>query len=366
MFDALWDMIKASIFGTRGNVEDKGNVTGNVEGKGNVTGNFKGNGNIVGDNNNVNNITQQTNFVFDSDFNEKLTEALIKELYENANRNAKSMMSITDFTSEFVGRGIKIGTDMHSLDTFLGQMSRHCNNLVVLNLNENRDGLVDSNPFKFSGSMTCINYRSKYIGICTRRQLDSRGYEMRDVGWNEYNERELTIHPGAGNAVFNEQYNSGVSEHRKILFYDLTNVEIQNKSKFEERFFSLSEENILNDDDKNALYSIYGYLDQDQSGLDFKTLQNMQGPVSIRHRQIWCKYDVNPMNRHLGRCRRATFSNEDLNFKGIEGGPVFAIVMEDENLVAKFAGVLIESDAWSENKFDFVKASELKPFLDNF
>ena len=285
---------------------------------------------------------------------------------------AKKNMSTKDFTEGYINRGIKIGNDMHFRDnfspnSFSNMVSKYCNNLVTLNYNKNRDGLVKSNPFNFSGSMTCVSYRGKFIGISTRHQVDANGYEMRDVAWTEYIKDEVTTHSGPGKIVFDEQYNPKVSDHRNFYLYDFTDVKVRNRAAFEDRFFSLAEENIFSVEDQNedTRYFIYGYLEQDQSGLDFGTLERTQGPVSIRYRQIWCKPDVSPINRCLGRCRPEFSFSTNLNFKGIEGGPVFVLTMEDDNLVVKFAGVLIETDSWRENKFDFIKARELKFYLDN-
>ena len=274
---------------------------------------------------------------------------------------------MTDFTREFVSRGVKVNGDLYSLADFSSLVSKHCRNLTILNYNESRKSLINSNPYIFFGSMTCIGYRGKCIGISTRHQVDASGSEAKNVGWNEYCKDKPTVHFGPEKIVFDNLYDPNISDQRNFYLYDFTNGEVQNRSAFEESFFQLTDETILYDEEADTAvhYLVCGYLDQDQSALDFKTLQEIQGPVSMKRRQIWCRHDFNPMNRHLGRCKQDSFLNEDLNLMGIQGGPVFATVMEDNSLVAKFAGVLIETNAWLEKRFEFIKASKLRSFLDH-
>jgi hypothetical protein len=223
-----------------------------------------------------------------------------------------------------VGQSVLTSIRVHDLfvpaNALQTRLNKFAQNLV-------RYTYIEDYEVQLIGSATGLNYRGAKFLVCTAHQL--KEVLGQDVG---------IIVP-----VKNED----------LCAFDFTPQTVANEHLVD-RFFRLNSHTVLNDHDEVVAYLAYGFpfSDQKYSIVD----ENHLGSVV---RSMTCEPQSQPSDLALGLCK--LISPMDFDPNGLSGGPVFATVQQNTDVVLKFAGIINRS---GNGLIHFIKAKAVQNLLD--
>lgn len=207
------------------------------------------------------------------------------------------------------------------------------------------------------GSMTGVLYRGRYITVCTNRQISDEevGNRMNDVVFMSSGTAGIDFHT----AVKFMGVATAEEEKDNVCVFDFTPHAIANPDAFNDSFYPLNEDNCVTASDKVGVYVAFGYPDEEQEYVSKSgnrtelrsTIRSVGGMFNEEHRD--------PVEGEM-----EDISKLDFDPNGMQGGPVFAVVVEDEALVLKFAGIVSKVDSHVDGKITFIRFGTIKEFLD--
>lgn len=203
-------------------------------------------------------------------------------------------------------------------------------------------------PVRLLGSATGLNYRNIKFLVCTAHQIKDVSEE--DVG---------IVVPGkdiymnsAGYTRFRVSDMLLEDDSYDLCAFDFT-PQTTSHPELARRFFNLNRHEILTNNDEIAGYFAYGCAFDDQKYDIFD--DNHLGTVI---RTMTCEPQGKYADRDLGVCKMT--SEMDFDPNGLSGGPVFAAVLKNTEIVLRFAGVINRS---GNGIIHFIKAEAVLNLL---
>jgi hypothetical protein len=245
-----------------------------------------------------------------------------------------------------VGQSVLTSIRVHDLfvpaNALQTRLNKFAQNLV-------RYTYIEDYEVQLIGSATGLNYRGAKFLVCTAHQL--KEVLGQDVGIivpvkNEYIS-------SAGYSRYRGPEMPLGSDAEDLCAFDFTPQTVANEHLVD-RFFRLNSHTVLNDHDEVVAYLAYGFpfSDQKYSIVD----ENHLGSVV---RSMTCEPQSQPSDLALGLCK--LISPMDFDPNGLSGGPVFATVQQNTDVVLKFAGIINRS---GNGLIHFIKAKAVQNLLD--
>ena len=199
------------------------------------------------------------------------------------------------------------------------------------------------------GSATGLVYRDVSFLLCTAHQVKDIPEE--DIG--VILQAESRYISSAGFLRFRDTDVPRQSDAEDLCAFDFTE-QANADQQLSQRFFRVRPMDFLSDEDRVVVYLAYGcaFDDQRYNVSDEKHL----GTVI---RSMACEPQDQPTDPALGVCR--LYSQMDFDPNGLSGGPVFATVLQDQEIVLKFAGIINRS---GNGLIHFIKAKAVRNLLD--
>ncbi|MDX3929640.1 MAG: hypothetical protein QHC90_28065 [Shinella sp.] len=199
------------------------------------------------------------------------------------------------------------------------------------------------------GSASSLDYRGNKFLVSTAHQVHGRPGE--DIGIVVPGEN--TYMTSAGYTRYRPTEESNDTDARDLCAFDFTPQSVENGS-LSQRFFRVDANTTLEDGDDIIGLLAYGcpYVDQKYNIVD----QNTVGTVI---RSMTCEPIEQSADAAVGKCR--TVSPMDFDANGLSGGPVFASVLEHQEIVLKFAGVINRAGG---GVIHYIKARAVTALLD--
>ncbi|MDO8289943.1 MAG: hypothetical protein Q7T44_12060 [Parvibaculum sp.] len=245
-----------------------------------------------------------------------------------------------------VGRKIWTSVKVHDLfvpaSALQSRLNKFGQNLVVFTN-------VDGYEVQLIGSATGLHYRGTNFLVCTAHQV--KDSSAQDVGI-VVPERSSYL-SSAGFTRFRATDIVPPGDAEDLYVFDFTPQATSNR-ELVERFFRLNSNDFLRDKDDVVAYLAYGcpFVDQKYNIVD-------ENHVGLVIRSMTCEPQAQPADLDLGLCR--LLSPMDFDPNGLSGGPVFATVLQDHEVVLKFAGVINRS---GNGLIYFIKAKAVQKLLD--
>lgn len=207
------------------------------------------------------------------------------------------------------------------------------------------------------GSMTGVRYRGRNITVCTNRQVNDEetGNRMHDVGLMSSGTAGIDFHSATkylGWATVEE-------EKENVCVFDFTRYAIDYPDAFNDGFFPVNDDNCVTASDKVGVYVAFGYPDEEQ---EYVSKSKNRTELRSIVRSVGGMF--NEEHHDLVEGEIENISKLDFDPNGMQGGPVFAVVVEDERLVLKFAGIINKVDSHVDGKITFIRFDTIKEFLD--
>lgn len=248
-------------------------------------------------------------------------------------------------------------------------LQQYSHNLFFLHVKDDNSGLDENSCYPgFGGSVAGLAYKNRMFGVCTAHQIwDEKGGNSISCVYLGFKERAGMGYIGPDSLSYYglsaPARHSGLDEY-DVCAFDFTS-QVSNNSRFSHTFYNLTEDRFLNFHDDVILYLLCGYPHSHRS-LDiehFDDLSIKKVSAVTRWVQVWCKPIYEDLHAPIAICRQLNDSNYDP--VGISGSPVFAIVLENFQLLVKFAGIAIQSNAWQKKNriVKFVKFKIIKDLL---
>lgn len=244
------------------------------------------------------------------------------------------------------GRAVWTSVKVHDLFIPASELQSRLNkfgqNLVVYTH-------VEGYEVQLIGSATGLYYRGANFLVCTAHQV--KDFSEQDVG---------IVVPEKSNYISSEGFTrfrtsdtllQGDAED--LYAFDFTS-QVISKPELLGRFFRLHSNDFLDDDDNVVAYLAYGcpFVDQKYNIVD-------ENHVGLVIRSMTCEPQIQPPDLALGLCR--SLSPMDFDPNGLSGGPVFATVLQNHEVILKFAGIINRS---GNGLIYFIKAKAVQKLLD--
>ncbi len=244
-----------------------------------------------------------------------------------------------------IGRTVWTSVKVHGLfvpaSGLQSRLNKFGQNLVVFTH-------VDGYEVQLIGSATGLHYCGANFLVCTAHQV--KDFSAQDVGIIV--PEESCYVSSAGFTRFRTADTLLQGDAEDLCAFDFTPQTTANQ-ELVERFFRLRPSDFLRDDEDVVAYLAYGYpfVDQKYDIVD----ENHLGLVI---RSMTCEPQNQPADPALALCR--LLSPMDFDPNGLSGGPVFATVLQDHEIVLKFAGVINRS---GKGLIHFIKAPAVQKLL---
>ncbi|MBY3032439.1 hypothetical protein HF265_25715 [Rhizobium leguminosarum] len=164
---------------------------------------------------------------------------------------------------------------------------------------------------------------------------------------------ENTYISSAGYTRFNTSAKQTASDAVDLCAFDFSE-QVEVKTSLGRRFFTLRNNDVLEDTEEVLGYHAYGCPFDDQN---YDVLDNNHVGTVIR--SMTCDLEKASSDPALGSCR--LLGAMDFNPNGLSGGPVFATVLHGEEIVVKFAGIINRAGG---GIIHFIKAKSVQRLLD--
>ncbi|MBY3386550.1 hypothetical protein [Rhizobium laguerreae] len=208
---------------------------------------------------------------------------------------------------------------------------------------------IEAFPVQLKGSATGLNYRGNKFLVCTAHQL--RDVREEDVGVLFLDEN--TYISSAGYTRYNASARQAESDAVDLCVFDFTR-QAGVKTALGRRFFTLRSDDVLRDENEVLGYHAYGCPFGDQT---YDVFDNNHIGTVIR--SMTCDPEKATFDPALGSCRLLGAMDFDPN--GLSGGAVFATVLQGEEIVLKFAGIINRAGG---GIIHFIKAKSVQRLLD--
>lgn len=207
------------------------------------------------------------------------------------------------------------------------------------------------------GSMTGVRYRGRSITVCTNRQVNDEetGNRMHDVGLMSSGTAGINFHT----AIKYLGWPTVEEEKENVCVFDFTPYAIANPDAFKDGFFPVNDDNCVTASDKVGVYVAFGYPDDEQ---EYVSKSRNRTELRSIIRSVGGMF--NEEHHDLIEGEIVNISKLDFDPNGMQGGPVFAVVVEDRKLVLKFAGIISKVDSHVGGKITFIRFDAIKEFLD--
>ena len=205
--------------------------------------------------------------------------------------------------------------------------------------------------------MTGVFYCGKNITVCTNRQINDEkiGNRIHDVGLMSSGTAGINFHTATkylGCPTVEE-------DKENVCVFDFTPYAIANPDAFEDGFFPVNDDNCVTASDKVGVYVAFGYPDGEQ---EYVSKSRNRTELRSIIRSVGGMF--NEEHHDLTEGEIVNISKLDFDPNGMQGGPVFAVVVEDRKLVLKFAGIISKVDSHVGGKITFIRFDAIKKFLD--
>ncbi|NKJ77813.1 hypothetical protein [Rhizobium leguminosarum] len=242
-------------------------------------------------------------------------------------------------------RKIRTSVRVHGLlvpaNSLRSRLHVFCQNLV-------RYTGIEAFPVQLKGSATGLKYRGKKFLVSTAHQL--RDVREEEIGVLFLDEN--TYISSAGYTRYNASVQPAESDAADLCVFDFTE-QAEVKASLGRRFFTLQNEDVLHDEDELLGYHAYGCPFGDQT---YDVVDNNHVGTVIR--SMTCDLEKAASDPALGSCR--LLAKMDFDPNGLSGGAVFATVLEGEEIVLKFAGIINRAGG---GIIHFIKAKAVQHLL---
>ena len=240
-------------------------------------------------------------------------------------------------------------------------LKNYCHHVPFLPFDYERNDLSQDHDaytkHDLHGSMTGVFYRGKNITVCTNRQINDGDIEsrMRDVGLMSSGTAGINFHT----AIKYLGCSTVEEEKENVCVFDFTPYAIANPDAFEDGFFPVNDDNCVTASDKVGVYVAFGYPDDEQ---EYVSKSRNRTELRSIIRSVGGMF--NEEHHDLTEGEIVNISKLDFDPNGMQGGPVFAAVVENRKLVLKFAGIISKVDSHVGGKITFIRFDAIKKFLD--
>jgi len=245
-----------------------------------------------------------------------------------------------------VGRRVWASVKVHGLFVpaagLQSRLNKFGQNLVVFTH-------VDGYEVQLIGSATGLHYRGANFLVCTSHQV--KDFTAQDIGIVVPEKSRYISSAGFTRFCTGDTLLHGDAED--LCAFDYTPQATSNQ-ELVERFFRLHPDDFMCDEDNVVAYLAYGYpfADQKYNVVD-------ENHVGLVIRSMTCEPQNQPADPALALCRLLSPMNFDPN--GLSGGPVFATVLQDHEVVLRFAGIINRA---GNGFIYFIKAKAVQKLLD--
>lgn len=251
-----------------------------------------------------------------------------------------------DELTTLLDRKVRTSIRVHGLlvpaSSLQSRLHVFCQNLV-------RYTGVEAFPVQLKGSATGLLYRGRNFLVCTAHQL--RDVREEEIGVLFLDEN--TYISSAGYTRFKASVQQTGSDEVDLCVFDFTE-QVEVKASLGRRFFTLRNNDVLEDADEVLGYHAYGCPFDDQT---YDIFDNNHVGTVIR--SMTCDPEKAPSDPALGSCRLVGAMDFDPN--GLSGGSVFATVLHGDEIVLKFAGIINRAGG---GVIHFIKAKSVQRLLD--
>jgi hypothetical protein len=207
----------------------------------------------------------------------------------------------------------------------------------------------DTYQLHLIGSATGFEYKGEKLLICTEHQLKQALGE--NVGIIVPEKQVFVSSAGYRQVKYNPALHEGDAFDLRVFDFD---EQSRVHPELGRRFFKFSSEQILRDDDRVVGYLAYGCPFSDQN---YDVYENNRLDTVIR--PMLCREHQSLSDDALGACKTRIPMDFDPN--GLSGGPVFALVLRNQEFILKFAGIINRA---SNSIIHFIKARNVQRLLD--
>ena len=203
--------------------------------------------------------------------------------------------------------------------------------------------------------MTGILYRGKNIALFTGSQANNSelGNRIPDVA----------LMSGKANIKYHrarkyQYYGKITDEWMDTCALDFTHY-VRADPDIADGFFPLSDNNCVSDSDRVGVYVVFGYPEDEQEYI-------LKSKGKIRLNAVLKSIGAMFNDDHKSSIGKIT-SISDIGYdpKGMEGGPVFAVVYRDSGLVLKFAGIVSNTDNYKNGEITFIRVNSMIDILNS-
>jgi|GEM_PF-1330296 len=188
------------------------------------------------------------------------------------------------------------------------------------------------------GSATGLSFGDNKYLFATHHQVTN--LDPSDIGVIDHDSNSIIS--SAGFSFFPEKSDSDAQD---FCAFDFSSQSISH-SHLSKRFFDLTKNPCISDEDNIIIYLAYGCAFAEQ-----RYEVDEKNSVANVIRSMLCKPDGTPNDPALRRAK--LYENLEFDPDGISGGPVFAICLEHTEPVLKFAGIINRA---GEQIIHFIKA----------
>lgn len=199
------------------------------------------------------------------------------------------------------------------------------------------------------GSVTGIAYRGSKFIVCTMHQIRGIAAEKSGI-LLPFNGSYLSV---AGYYYLSSSNPANNDDNYDLIAYDFTE-QADKIACLRGRFFQLSADGTLEENEETVAYLAYGYPSADQ-----RYEVDDGNHLGLVSRSMTCDPVETPSTSHLGECRLA--SPERFDMDGLSGGPVFASIASDGDMVVQLAGI---TNRAGNGTIHFIKAKVVRNLLD--
>lgn len=243
--------------------------------------------------------------------------------------------------------------------SILGMLTSYCHHAPIIPFDE-----IISNPDQYDklrikynlyGTMTGILYRGKNIALFTGSQANNNklGNRISDVALMS-GKSNIEHH----RAKKYQYYSTVVEKWMDICALDFTHY-LKVDPGIADGFFPLSKNSCASDSDRIGVYVAFGYPEDEQEYI-------LRSKGRIRLNTVLRSIGAVFNDDHKSSVGKITgISDIDYDPKGMEGGPVFAVVYRDNGFVLKFAGIVSSTDNYKNGEITFIRVNAMIDILNS-